>query len=290
MGEQETAEVAPVARPGHKSPCSCNECKQSKSSGHQNWRERRNQRYFGTPVKCSVSPQQELEEEQFLGPVLGNAVRIAGSLANAARKHTGPAKMLAALPGNVTKSPVISVGKRQRDALLQHWTQKLQRARSAAVKQKYQQYIDTIRKRQRPSWHQSEKDLQALFKAQGMPGQQVFLNNQPTKMIQRPGQRPIPPRGSVVPDINPADAMIEVKNYNINNQDALIRTLQQQIGRRMQQGPKGPTGNPLDQKIALDMRGQKATYDQLIELAKKVANSTGLAPENVQVVTWEIGM
>ncbi len=82
--------------------------------------------------------------------------------------------------------------------------------------------------------------------------------------------------------------MIEVKNYNIQNQDALIRNLQQQIGRRMQQGPRDAAGNPLDQKVILDMRGQQATFDQLNQLAQRVASGTGLAPENVQVVTWEI--
>jgi hypothetical protein len=92
----------------------------------------------------------------------------------------------------------------------------------------------------------------------------------------------------VIPDINPADAMIEVKNYNIQNQDALIRNLQQQIGRRAIQGPRDTAGSPLGQKVILDMRGQQATLDQLKQLAEKVASGTGLAPENVQVVTWEL--
>ena len=157
LSEQETAEVAPVTRPGHKGPCGCNECKH-KSAAHQNWRERRNQRYFGTPVKCSITPQQEFEEEQFLGPVLGNAVRIGTSLANAARNQKGPATAMGSLPGNVTKSPIISIGKRQREALLQHWTDKLNRARSTVVKQKYQQYIDTIKKRQRPGWQRHSRN------------------------------------------------------------------------------------------------------------------------------------
>lgn len=233
-------------------------------------------------------PQQELEQEQFLGDILGTAVKIGSGLANAAGKISGAASKLSSVAGKIPKSPIISIGNRQRADLLRHWAQKMQRARSAPVKARYQQYIDTINKRQRPSWHQSEKDLQLFFRKLGMPGQKTFLGNQPAKWIKTASGRPVPPRNSVIPDINPADAMIEVKNYNIQNQDALIRNLQQQIGRRAIQGPLDAAGKAVEQKVILDMRGQKATYDQLKQLAEKVASGTGLAPENVQVVTWEI--
>ncbi len=264
---------------------------------HQNWRQRRNARYFRPAHDCKSTPQKEYEEEQFLGSVLGTAVKIGQGLANAASKvlpgsktPPGVPASLSSIPGNAPQSQIISIGNRQRTALLQHWENKLKRARSEAVKARYQKYIDTINKRQRPSWHQSEKDLQLFFRQLGMPGQKTFLGNQPAKWVKGPDGRPVPPRNSVIPDINPADAMIEVKNYNIQNQDALVRNLQQQIGRRMQEGPKDNAGNPLDQKVILDMRGQQATLDQLKQLAQKVSSGTGLAPENVQVVTWEIIM
>lgn len=257
---------------------------------HKNWRQRRNDRYFKPEQDCKSTQQKEFEEEQFLGSVLGTAVKIGSGLANAASKISGAVSKLSSVAGKIPKSPIISIGNRQRAVLLDHWANKLKRAKSDVVKARYQQYIDTINKRQRPSWHQSEKDLQLFFKKLGMPGQKTFLGNQPAKWIKRPDGSAVPPRNSVIPDINPADAMIEVKNYNIQNQDALIRNLQQQIGRRMQQGPQDAAGNPLDQKVILDMRGQQATFDQLKQLAQKVASGTGLAPDNVQVVTWEIIM
>lgn len=273
----------------HKGGCSCLQCTHGVANPvHKNWRQRRNARYFKPAQDCKSAPQKEFEEEQFLGSVLGTAVKIGSGLANAAGKVSGVASKLSSVAGKVPKSPVISIGNRQRAALLEHWGNKLKRAKSDVVKARYQQYIDTINKRQRPSWHQSEKDLQLFFRQLGMPGQKTFLGNHPAKWITRADGTRVPPRNSVIPDINPADAMVEVKNYNIQNQDALVRNLQQQIGRRMQQGPRDAAGSPLDQKVILDMRGQQATFDQLKQLAQRVASGTGLAPENVQVVTWEI--
>jgi peptidoglycan hydrolase-like protein with peptidoglycan-binding domain len=273
----------------HKGPCSCLQCTHGANNpAHKNWRQRRNARYFTPTEDCGSAEQKEFEEEQFLGSVLGTAVKIGSGLANAASKVSGVASKLSSVAGKIPKSPIISIGNRQRAALLQHWGNKLNRAKSPVVQARYQKYIDTINKRQRPSWHQSEKDLQLFFKQLGMPEQKTFLGNQPAKWIKRADGRHVPPRGSVIPDINPADAMVEVKNYNIQNQDALIRNLQQQIGRRMQQGPQDAAGSPLDQKVILDMRGQQATLDQLKQLAQRVSSGTGLAPENIQVVTWEI--
>lgn len=289
LTEQEVLKLSPDGKPAHKDSCSCLQCAHGMNTpNHKNWRQRRNERYFKPAHDCRSTQQKEFEEEQFLGSVLGTAVKIGSGLANAASKASGAASKLSSVAGKIPKSPIISIGNRQRAALLDHWANKLKRAKSDVVKARYQQYIDTINKRQRPSWHQSEKDLQLFFKKLGMPGQKTFLGNQPAKWIKRPDGTHVPPRNSVIPDINPADAMIEVKNYNIQNQDALIRNLQQQIGRRMQQGPQDAAGKALDQKVILDMRGQQATFDQLKQLAQKVASGTGLTPENVQVVTWEI--
>lgn len=273
----------------HKGSCSCLQCTHgANNAAHRNWRQRRNARYYKPVEDCGSAAQREFEEDQFLGSVLGTAVKIGKGLANAASKAGGAASPLSAVSGNVPKSPIISIGKRQRAALLQHWNNKLKRVKSPVVQARYKRYMDTIKKQQRPSWHQSEKDLQFFFRQLGMPGQKTFLASQPAKWVKRADGRHVPPRGSVIPDINPADAMVEVKNYNIQNQQALIRNLQQQIGRRMQQGPKDAAGNPLEQKVILDMRGQQATLDQLKQLARRVASGTGLAPEHVQVVTWEV--
>lgn len=220
--------------------------------------------------------------DQFLGPVLGAVSKPAtGLTANAA-------SLSSVTRGAAPKSPIISIGNRQRAALLQLWRQKQQQAKSQVVKDRYQKYIDVILQRKRPSWDQSEKDLQHFFKRMGIPGQKTYLGSQPAKWIQRPDGRYVPPKGSVIPDINAADSMIEIKNYNIRNQDALIRDLKKQINRRMQQGPRDTAGNALPQRVLLDMRGQQATANQLRQLAQRVSAQTGLPADNVQVVTWEI--
>ena len=71
----------------------------------------------------------------------------------------------------------------------------------------------------------------------------------------------------------------------MQNQDAFIRRLRNQIVRRIQ-GFDVEGINPLQQKIVLDMRGQPATWNQLNNLAQRVARETGLPQTNVQVVTW----
>ena len=121
-----------------------------------------------------------------------------------------------------------------------------------------------------------------------MPGQKTFLKGQQTNWVQTADGRRVPPRGSVVPDINPADSMIEVKNYNVNNEPALIRALKRQIDNRRVQGPVDPaTGQVVDQKVILDMRGQRASKNQLLGLLQRLSQATGLPEDDLQAVTWE---
>ena len=162
----------------HTRSCNCQSCRHR----HKTWRERRNERLgVSTPgSNCADRTNRETPPDQFLGPVLANAINIGGRIANSVQRNVAPGA-LSAVPGKVTTSPLISFGARQRDALLRYWQEKLKRARSPLVKQRYQNYINTIQQRKRPSWHQSEKDLQLFFRQFGMPGQRTFLNNQPAK-------------------------------------------------------------------------------------------------------------
>ncbi|RBL91164.1 hypothetical protein [Chitinophaga flava] len=268
--------------------CNCQSCltRQPGRSKYKTWRERRSERFAKpqTTGKCTTSATPP---DHFLGPLLANAIHIGSSIANNVQHNTSPGA-LSAVPGKPTTSPLISIGARQRAALLRYWQEKLKRSRSPIVTQRYHDYIKTIEQQKRPSWHQSEKDLQLFFRQFAMPGQRTFLNNQPVKWTQQANGRFKPPAGSVIPDINPADTMIEVKNYNINNQANLIRTLQKQIARRRLHGPQDAAGNPLPQRIILDARGQHGTPQQLRQLAKTIAIKTNLPADAVQIVTWEI--
>lgn len=267
-------------------PCTCHTCltQRAGQSKHKTFRERRNNR-FGRPQSAGKSAS-EIQQEHFLGPILANAINIGGRVANSVQRNMAPGA-LSAVPGKATTSPLISFGARQRDALLRNWQEKLKGA-SPIVKKRYEDYIKAIKQRKRPSWHQSEKDLQLFFRQFGIPGQRTFLNNQPAKWVQQTNGRFTPPAGSVIPDINPADSMIEVKNYNINNHAQLIRTLQRQIARRRLHGPRDASGNALPQRIVLDARGQHGTPDQLRQLARTIALQTNLPADAVQIVTWEI--
>ncbi len=222
------------------------------------------------------------------GSLAGKAGSLVGKAGGLAGKAQGAATRLSSIAKGVPKSKIISIGKRQRAILKNQWEEKLKRARSPAVIERYKKYLDVINKRKRPSWHQSERDLQTFFKRLGMPGQKTFLKGQQTNWVQTADGRRVPPRGSVVPDINPADSMIEVKNYNVNNEPALIRALKRQIDNRRVQGPVDPgTGQVVDQKVILDMRGQRASKNQLLGLLQRLSQATGLPEDDLQAVTWE---
>ena len=222
------------------------------------------------------------------GNIAGKAGGLFGKAGGLAGRARGVAGKLSAISRKVPKSKIISIGKRQRRILKQQWEDQRDNTKSDVAKARYQKYIDVINKRQRPSWHQSERDLQTFFQRLGMPGQRTYLGGQPARWVQRADGRFVPPKGSVVPDINPADAMVEVKNYNINNEPALVRALKKQIENRKVQGPVDPsTGQVIDQKVILDMRGQKASKDQLLGLLQRLSQATGLPEDNLQAVTWE---
>lgn len=273
--------------PTHTRSCNCPSCQHTGRS-HKTWRERRNERLARPNAggNCAAGTNNETLPDQFLGPILANAINIGGRVARSVQRNSPPGA-LSAVPGKVTTSPLISFGDRQRKALLRYWQEQKKRA-SPILQKRYENYIKAIEQRKRPSWHQSEKDLQLFFRQFGIPGQRTFLNNQPAKWVQQANGRYKPPAGSVIPDINPADSMIEIKNYNLNNQAQLIRTLQKQIARRRLQGPQDGSGNSLPQRIVLDARGQKGTPQQLRQLAQTIALKTNLPADAVQIVTWEI--
>ena len=127
----------------------------------------------------------------------------------------------------------------------------MRRTGSPVARQRYQKYISVIIRKGRPSWHQSEKDLQYLI----------------VKKTNFPDER---------------NAVVSIKNYNIQNPDAFLYSLKQQIARSMQQH----VISPLLQRIILDARGQRATGNQLLNLVQRIAGEVGLPRQNVQVVTW----
>jgi hypothetical protein len=140
----------------HSANCNCVYCKSYgyRSPGHKYWRVRRAERL--------CNPQGQY---------------FSGSI----------------LPGGVGTLPsILTISNRQRAGLIQQWTKKIKRTKSPLVKQRYIKYVGVIAHKKRPSWHQSEKDLQ-------------FLLNYP------------------------GEKNVEIKNYNIQMPDAFIRGLRNQI-------------------------------------------------------------
>ena len=83
-------------------------------------------------------------------------------------------------------------------------------------------------------------------------------------------------RGSVRPDGISADrrsASFEIKNYNINtNADGLIYKVTRQVLERAQHLPPS-----MQQRIAIDVRGQQVSTDQLNDIARRIVErSNGL--------------
>lgn len=238
--------------------CSCGRCtscsnKTSPSSPfHKGFRERKKLRWATPAQKARMLNEFEFEWEW---------LRESGST-------------------TIPKAHYLGFGKKQHDLLSQHYERLLKNARSPQAKATYQRYLDILRRKAKPDWKQSEKDLQRIFGGR----HQAYYQGNPIKLQYSPSGRPQVPSGTVIPDIVIPGSMIEVKNYAIANKPKLIGILKRQIAQRRSHGP----ADKQDQKILLDLRGQKASPEQINRLAYDVANATSVPHQNVRVITWEL--
>ncbi|MFZ6014558.1 MAG: hypothetical protein ACOYXT_29735 [Bacteroidota bacterium] len=167
---------------------------------------------------------------------------------------------------------ILSLGEHRKD-LFNFWKNELNKTTDPNQRAKYLRYLRTIATKGKPSWRQSEDDLYYFF-YQGIKSPRYLRGNRTAENK----------KDTVIPDIF-STAMIEVKNYDVNNNKwKLLSTLAKQIRDRRQ-------GLPYDsrqQAIILDLRGQNVTVDKMHQLGQDVSRVTGLAPKDIQILTWEV--
>lgn len=116
--------------------------------------------------------------------------------------------------------------------------------------------VEQIAPARRPTWRQSEKDVLAE-KGDTYQPQVSYKNRQEVRYGTD---------GSVRIDAcNKTTCAIEVKNYNIANQAALINKIAEQVTERAVHLPLG-----MSQEVILDFRGQTITPQQIIEIRKGI--------------------
>lgn len=140
-----------------------------------------------------------------------------------------------------------------------------------------QDSIRRLRERQRPSHLQSEREMQYLYSQAGGRGETPFIHGR------RAASQFI--SGHVRPDDVTSSAAIEVKNYYLPDSrqvHRLIATLVEQISARRLHLPY----DILQQSIILDARGLVISEAQLIQIAQRISDATGLPIRNIQIAIW----
>ena len=204
--------------------------------------------------------------------------------AGAARQAEQEARQAAASLGGkaASRSTVFSMGQKQRQELINYWEQRLKRSKNPDRQKQYQDYINRIKKGERPDPRQSEMEMEYLYRMMGGSSQRGFKNGREAKWEVNEKGEPKPETGSTRPDITLSSAMVEIKNYKIQNAGAMIKELKRQIDMRSEHG----SPNIKQQAIIIDLRGQKASLEQINKLVERIAKETGVPKENIQVLTW----
>ncbi len=117
----------------------------------------------------------------------------------------------------------------------------------------------------RPTWRQSELDLEGLYGPHGYDVQASYLNGQPV-----PHGAP----GSTHPDVYLSGESIDIKNYNLTSsgrRSGLVRDVVAQAQTRARNLPVGDV-----QRIVIDVRGQNVSTATLNGVTTRiVARSSG---------------
>lgn len=116
----------------------------------------------------------------------------------------------------------------------------------------------------RPPWQTSEKDVEQKYLDEGYRKQVSFKDGE---------EVPYGTKGSTRPDVYKPGDSVEVKNYDVatpKGRSSLLRNVVNQVRTRTPNLPDGTT-----QSIAIDVRGQNVTLDELNQLASRIAARTG---------------
>ncbi|MFT4156072.1 DUF4157 domain-containing protein [Parafilimonas sp.] len=162
-----------------------------------------------------------------------------------------------------------------KNELINFWTQQKKLTTDSSKIKLYNRYIEKIKKGERPSWSQSEKEMEMFYAQIGGTKQNAYIHGHSTGMNTA---------GHVRPDLTISTTAVEVKNYKIENKNGLISKLTEQIKKRASM-----EGLPYDirqQAIIIDLRGQTIASSEVIDLTIEIQKKTGVPFENIQVLQW----
>jgi hypothetical protein len=147
--------------------------------------------------------------------------------------------------------------------------------------ERYDQYIQDLRDRARPSYRQSESDVGTIAEEVGGLRERSYRHR---------GRRG--GAASTRPDIVVGRHMIEVKNYWLfdaagnlrrNSLTSLKSRLIEQVFSRVAHGTSPALSA---QAIILDLRGQQASWSAITEVSREISAATGVPIENIEILTW----
>lgn len=179
----------------------------------------------------------------------------------------------------------------EQNRLIDFWDEQIQAVRADdslpnwrrnRLIQRYRGYRERIAQGRRPTWLQSELEMEYYYREVGGEAEVPYIHG-------RRATRFTP--GHTRPDITTSRAMIEVKNYRLIGEGGevlsgrvtgLIRTLQRQVGARAAHGP----AHISQQVLILDLRGQAAGWGSIVEITGRISDELGIPADRIQVLTW----
>lgn len=184
-------------------------------------------------------------------------------------------------------------GKEEVNELIDMWKEKIKNESDPKIKKQYKKYITNLRERrvvlgsnrEKNLGKQSETEITHIHSLIGGTGPKAYMGGRNIKMKGAAG-----PKGSTVPDFTTSNVLGEIKNFNVflpnldeDTAEKNLKKLEKQIADRKEKGPF----DIKQQTIVMDIRGQKATPQQLQKLGKTVAQRVGVPTKNIQIVIWD---
>jgi len=174
--------------------------------------------------------------------------------------------------------------------LIRFWRRKIRNEPDLDEKKRYRGYISRLRQRawildprsaKKHRGKQSEGEISHLYSLIGGRSQVSVKHGREVKS-----------GGRTIPDVVISGIAIETKNWlvtnlkteeQVNTKRSMLSRLRSQIDKRRKHLP----ATVKQQSIVVDIRGQNATEQQIIEIAKTFARASRLPIQNIQVVVWD---
>jgi hypothetical protein len=178
---------------------------------------------------------------------------------------------------------VVELGPAERQELVQHWQQELNKQTDPKIRARLMDYIKRVQNLDRMRPRQTEQLLEYYYSVKGQSG---FLRGQ---------RSPAPVTDSTRPDVEHGSFVFEAKNYKMTNRAKMLAELRRQLLERQDgKPPYDVPGLPYDlrhQGVIIDLCGQGVGHAEAADFARAVADDLAKAgvditPSDVQVLIW----